>query len=128
MAKVTGFGGIILYSNDPKRLVKWYKENLGIEFGNEDYTFFYWLYQDNPEKVGKTLVEIVPPIDENHKFDQKKSSVTISFCVDNLEEMLESLRGMDGVVVYDEIREIVDGWIGWFDDIDGNKVELWEQK
>ena len=42
--------------------------------------------------------------------------------------MLETLRCYKDVIVYDEIREIVDGTIGWVDDIDGNKIELWQQK
>ncbi len=127
MASITGFGGVILYSNDPKRLIEWYKTHLGIDFGTEAYTFFYWREKENSEKIGKTLVEIVPPDNDDHIIDQSKSPVMVSFCVDNLSDILASLRQID-IKVCDEIRDINDGIIGWFYDIDGNKIELWQQK
>lgn len=125
MAKVLGIGGVVLYSKDPKRLIEWYKKHLGIHVGPETYTFFYWREKDNPEQIGKTLWEVAPPENEDHKIDAKTSTVLVSFRVDNLQEVLSNLR-KDGVAVLDEIREVNDGTLGWFFDIDGNKVELWE--
>ena len=127
MAKVLGIGGVILYSKEPKRLTEWYKKHLGIDVGTGTYTFFYWREKDNPEKIGKTLWEVVPPESNNHKIDAKTSTVIVSFRVDNLQEVLSNLR-QDGVEVLEEVREVNDGTLGWFFDIDGNKVELWEYK
>ena len=127
MAQVLGLGGVVIYSKDPKRFSEWYKKHLGIDVGDGTYTFFYWREKENPEKIGKTLWEVVSSEQKHVDIDPQKSPILVSLRVDNLKEMLASLKEA-GVEVLDEIRQVNDGTLGWFFDIDGNKIELWEHK
>ncbi len=53
------------------------------------------------------------------------SSVMINYRVDNLLELLKSLKE-EGVEIIGEMEEYEYGKFGWILDPDGNKIELWE--
>ena len=40
MDKVTGIGGIFIKAKNPKKLAAWYRDNLGVDFGENTYANF----------------------------------------------------------------------------------------
>jgi catechol 2,3-dioxygenase-like lactoylglutathione lyase family enzyme len=126
IVEVTGFGGVIIESQDPERLIDWYRDYLGVPIGEgAPYTFFYYREPHDPDQMRKILWEVAPA--EEGRNSPETSTVIFSFRVDNLERSLAALRAA-GVRVDDEVRKIQDGWIGWVYDPDGHKVELWEHR
>ncbi len=116
MAKVTGIGGAFLRANDPKALYAWYEKHLGIAAAHGCFSF-----------EAETLRASV-----NVAFFSKTSGyfptsqpAMLNFQVDDLDALLDSLVAA-GVEV-DPKRESHDyGRFGWFNDPEGNRVELWQ--
>ena len=54
MEKVTGIGGVFFKAKDPKKLLEWYRDNLGIE-APDGAAEFHWRHATNPEKGGRTV-------------------------------------------------------------------------
>ena len=55
MDNVTGIGGVFMKAKNPKELAKWYKENLGIDFADNNYVTFKWANENNPGVPGTTV-------------------------------------------------------------------------
>jgi predicted enzyme related to lactoylglutathione lyase len=121
MERVTGIGGIFFKAKDPKRLLAWYKEHLGIdcmEFG----AIFRW--KDDPRAA--TAVTVWGPFGEDTDyFAPSKASFIINFRVRNLEAMRAQLKRA-GVAVDDKVQAEENGRFGWAMDPEGNRIELWE--
>ena len=126
MRRVTGIGGIFFKSEDPRKLIEWYKKHLDVPIIKEDsgsYVIFNWQNQANLDKKGYTLWG---PFEEDTKYMKpSKKEFMFNFTVDNLDDLLKILRE-EGVHVFDEIEEHQEGRFGWILDPEGNKVELWE--
>ncbi len=118
MERVTGIGGIFFKARDPKKLLAWYREHLGIDamdFG----AIFRW--QDDPRAA--TAVTVLSPFAEGS--DYFPGSVMINFRVRDLDAMLAQLRSA-GAVVDAKVTVEDNGRFGWVTDPEGNRVELWE--
>jgi predicted enzyme related to lactoylglutathione lyase len=123
MAKVTGIGGIFFKAKDPEAVTNWYQKHLGISVDEQTGVSFQWRDKENPERIGRTVWS---PFPENTTyFDPSKSSFMLNFRVDNLDEILASLKAQ-GVQVIDKVEEYEYGRFDWILDPEGNKVELWE--
>lgn len=123
MARVLGVGGVFFKSRDPEKLKAWYVENLGIELDDEGYIIFKWSELGRIRLRAYTLWGLFP--EDTKYFEPSKASAMVNLVVDDLDEMLESLRSK-GVQVDDHIEEHQEGRFGWFIDPEGNKIELWE--
>lgn len=123
MKRVTGIGGVFFKSDHPEKLKEWYWKHLGVTPDDHGYVSFEWREKDNPEKVGMTAWEIFKS--ETDYFDKSKAPFMINYRVENLSELLNTLR-KEGVDVDDNIEEAEYGRFGWVYDPDGNKIELWE--
>lgn len=124
ITQVTGFGGVIIESQNPERLLQWYRDYLGVPIGEgEVYTFFRYRDQHHPQQIHKILWEVAAA--EPGRDAPERSTVIFSFQVENLQQSLDALRRA-GVRIDDEVRKIEDGWLGWVYDPDGHKVELWQ--
>lgn len=121
MERVTGIGGIFFKAKDPKRLLAWYREHLGIdcmEFG----AIFRW--QDDPgAATGMTVWS--PFAEDTSYFAPSTASFMINFRVRNLDVMLAQLKDA-GVAVDDKVQVEDNGRFGWAMDPEGNRFELWE--
>jgi catechol 2,3-dioxygenase-like lactoylglutathione lyase family enzyme len=84
---------------------------------------FLWREKENPARIGRTVWSPFP--ESTTYFDPSKSRFMLNFRVDNLDEILASLKAQ-GVQVIDKVEEYEYGRFGWILDPDGNKVELWE--
>ena len=123
MGRVTGIGGVFFKADDPKQLQKWYEDNLGIESDDQGYVTFTWRDKDDPDLIGHTIWSPFPK--DTKYFDPSKSPYMVNFRVDNLDELLDTLRER-GVEVDDKVEEYEYGRFGWCMDPEGNRIELWE--
>jgi predicted enzyme related to lactoylglutathione lyase len=124
MENVTGIGGVFIKAKNPKALAKWYKENLGIGFTNDNYVAFKWT-SENPDVPGSTVFSFFK--DDSDYFSPSKSKCMINFRVKDLHQLLITLKHK-GVWVADKTEYYDYGSFGWIMDPEGNKIELWEPK
>ena len=128
MATVKGLGGAFLYSNDATRLAQWYRANLGLEMDSHPNGSEYYVVlrtrdidsqrvRENPVFAIKQAVRTLP---------DDRSGFMVNLRVDDLDAMLRQLRGR-GVVVEPETIEWTLGKHAWIRDLDGNRVELFEE-
>lgn len=112
--RVTGIGGVFFRARDPKALLAWYREHLGIPGDEEDIAIF-------PESRDTHWA----PFPEDTTYWPADRQLMVNFTVASLDAMLEQLRRA-GVEVDDEIAEHAYGRFGWCRDPEGNRIELWE--
>jgi len=128
MATVKGLGGAFLYSNDPTRLAQWYRASLGLEMDSHPNGSEYYVVlrtrdidsqrvRENPVFAIKQAVRTLP---------DDRSGFMVNLRVDDLDAMLRQLRGR-GVEVEPETIEWTLGKHAWIRDLDGNRVELFEE-
>lgn len=124
MENVTGIGGVFIKAKNPAALAKWYKENLGIDFTEENYVTFKWI---NPGAniSGHTIFSFFK--ETSDYFSPSESNFMINFRVKNLHLLLITLKH-NGVWIADKTEYYEYGSFGWAMDPEGNKIELWEPK
>lgn len=122
MKRVTGIGGIFFKSADPKNLMDWYKNHLGIPAEAWGW-MFTWAEGQPADQSGYTAWSVMKS--DTTYFAPSTSSFMINYRVDDLHALLAVLRE-EGVNVLEKIEESEFGKFGWVIDPDGNKVELWE--
>ena len=129
MSLVEGLGGVFIQSSDPEGLARWYQEHLDMEFEEHpDGGSFFIVFitrdlrssevWDNPvfaiEPAGVVLAE------PDHR------GFTLGLRVGDLDQTLNRLAG-SGVAVEDRTLVWEGGKHGWMLDLDGNRVELYEE-
>jgi len=118
--RVTGIGGLFFKTNNPSKIKKWYKKHLGLPV--DEYGCTFW-WKNN---IGKDCSTQWSPFKENTSyFDPSKKQFMINFRVENLIELIKTLKE-ENVRVIGEIKEYEYGKFGWILDPEGNKIELWE--
>jgi predicted enzyme related to lactoylglutathione lyase len=128
MKLIDGIGGVFLFTNNPKRLVEWYRDCLGIVPEGEDsecnsiYKSFEYRDIENPE-VKRTIAWAIMPTDQD--ITDKPRTGRINYCVKSMAETLSHLQSK-GVAI--DKAEDYEGYgkFAWVTDPDGNKIELWE--
>ncbi len=116
MATITGFGGAFLRAKDPKALYAWYEQHLGLKRSNGSFPF-------PPEGQRAEVVFAFFKQDDAYFPTEQKAMINLQ--VDDLDGVLDRLIA-EGVTV-DEKRDVYDfGKFGWFTDLEGNRVELWQ--
>lgn len=121
-SRVTGIGGVFFKSKNPKKLRKWYRDNLGLDT-DEWGTNFIWRQSENPNKSGYT--QWSPFIESTKYFEPSQKEFMINYRVQGLESMIKKLRSK-GVTILDTIKAYAYGKFVHILDGEGNKVELWE--
>ena len=126
MAKVTGLGGVFYKARDPKALMKWYTDHLGVA-PDEGYVgaSFLWREKDDSKTVGRTILGLFAP--DTEYFAPSDKPFMINFRVDDLDGVLNKLREA-GCKVEDKVEDYDYGRFGWVTDPEGVKIELWEPK
>lgn len=121
--RVTGIGGVFFKAKDPKAMLAWYRENLGIETKG-GYIDFTWREKDHPDEIGHTAWRIFTT--NSAYFGQSTSPLMINYRVANLDRMLEQLR-KSGVKI-EKVENYNYGGFAWITDPEGNRIELWEPR
>lgn len=118
--RVTGIGGVFFKTKDPKALKDWYNKHLGLNTDQWGCTF-WWKDKDGND----CSTQWSPFKEDTNHFEPSKKDFMMNYRVENLEELLETLKA-EGVTVIDEIQKAEEGKFGWIMDLEGNKIELWE--
>lgn len=122
MKKVTGIGGIFFKAQNPQALYAWYEKHLGIQGIPGQGAMFPWQETTPPHKEGLTVWSIFSK--ESDYFGNPQSHFMINYRVENLKDLLDSLKSQ-GIEVLGEQKEEY-GHFAWIKDMEGNRIELWE--
>ncbi|MBT8210157.1 MAG: VOC family protein, partial [Eudoraea sp.] len=105
---------------NPDAVKSWYRDHLGLN--TDQYGCTFWWKDDS----GKSCSTQWSPFKEDTSyFDPSEKSYMMNFRVENLVELLDTLKE-EGVTVIGEMQEYDYGKFGWILDPEGNKIELWE--
>ena len=122
MKKVTGIGGIFFKCKDPKKVKEWYQKHLGLD--TNDYgASFEWFEGSDSKK--KAMTQWTPFSETTKYFDPSTKEFMINYRVENLEALVEELK-KEGVTILDNIESYDYGKFVHIQDLEGNKIELWE--
>jgi len=128
MAGVQGIGGVFIDSADARRLAGWYEDVLGVKM--EAHPEGIGFYRVFPTRDVDTSVVRENPVFAIHQAKEKLADTGRGFMlnlrVDDLRGFLEQLRAR-GVPVEARVLEWERGKHGWIRDLDGNRVELYEE-
>lgn len=120
MAKVLGVGGVFFKARDPKALLAWYQEHLGMPKESSDYANFF------PHTMPLSACTVFSPFtDDTAYFAPSPREFMFNFVVDDLDGALRQVRAAGGKLI-GGVKHFEYGRFGWFLDPEGNKVELWE--
>ncbi|HUF01966.1 MAG TPA: VOC family protein [Gaiellaceae bacterium] len=118
MERVTGIGGVFFRAREPKALVDWYAEHLGVPVQDDGYVVF---------SESRDAHVWAPFADDTDYWPAGKQAM-VNFTVGDLDAMLGQLRTA-GVEVDERIEELPGiGRFGWGVDPEGNRFELWEPR
>jgi catechol 2,3-dioxygenase-like lactoylglutathione lyase family enzyme len=127
VSAVEGIGGVFLESNDAATLADWYRRYLGIDFhldGDSHYVVFRTrdlhtsVIRENPVFAIVQSNETLAPPD--------RRGFTVNLRVVDLDLILEQLSAR-GIAVEEERVVWEGGKHGWVRDLDGNRIELYEE-
>jgi len=121
MAKVLGVGGVFFKSPDPQKLCNWYQKWLGASIASD---FNGVVFQPATTPPGGGTVWSAFAADTDY-FAPSQQSFMFNLMVDDLDGALAQVK-LGGAQVVGDVMEIPPGRFGWFIDLDGNKVELWQ--
>jgi len=124
---IIGIGGAFLFSNNPKQLAEWYRDNLGIDYDESpDCSSFYaaFEYRDSTDaSVKRTTAWAI--LHSKNDINGKPRTGQINYRVKSMTETLSHLQSK-GVAI-DKTEDCEYGKFAWVMDPDGNKIELWEE-
>ena len=114
--QATGIGGVFFRARDPKALVAWYADNLGVPVQPDGHVVF-------GDSRG---AHVWAPFEEDTDYWPADKQAMVNFIVPDLDAMLTQLR--DGGAEVDEKIEEMEGVgrFGWAVDPEGNRFELWQ--
>jgi predicted enzyme related to lactoylglutathione lyase len=116
MASITGFGGAFIRAKNPKALYAWYEQHLGLVRSEGSFVF------PAADERGKIAFAIFSEHDDYFPLAQR---AMINLQVDDLDGLLDRLIAA-GVTVDPKRESYSFGKFGWFTDLEGNRVELWQ--
>ncbi|MGO3022218.1 MAG: VOC family protein [Brevibacterium sp.] len=120
METVNGIGGYFLRAADPEAMTAWYRDVLGVDFGDQGL----WQQPAGPTVIG--LFEADTDYFGTRAEGQDRQQTMLNFRVADLDAMIAQLR-VAGAEVDDETQQMDGiGRFGWVTDPEGNRIELWE--
>ena len=118
---ITGVGGIFFRSKDPKALMAWYRDVLGIKLEEWGGAAMRYDATGHPPVVTLNAFK-----QTTHYMDPSTRDYMLDFAVDDLSAFLDRLKAK-GVTILNR-EDGPDGDFAWILDLDGTKIELWEPK
>jgi predicted enzyme related to lactoylglutathione lyase len=111
-----GIGGVFLRAADPEKLYAWYEEHLGIKRTPGGFVFF----SEGPQEMAVLAFFLL----DTSYFGPTEQRAMLNLRVDDLDVVLEKLRAGGVDIPKQEDHEY--GRFAWFNDLEGNRVELWQ--
>jgi catechol 2,3-dioxygenase-like lactoylglutathione lyase family enzyme len=118
MTRVTGVGGVFLRAADPDKLYGWYEQHLGLK-RTADGAFVF--FSEGPREM--TVLAFFPLDTAYFGPSQQKSMLNLR--VEDLGAVLDKLRAA-GALIDPKTEDHEYGRFAWFNDPEGNRVELWQ--
>lgn len=122
LGRITGVGGIFFKSKDPKALMAWYRDVLGIKVEAWGGAM---LPYDAPKHPSVLTLNVFK--DGADYMEPSKREFMLNFAVDDLAAFLDRLKAK-GVPILKRDDSDASGTFAWIVDPDGTKIELWEPK
>lgn len=120
--RITGVGGIFFKSKDPKALMAWYRDVLGVKLEAWGGAAMAYDAPGHPPAV------ILNAFGEKTGYmDPSTRAFMLNFAVDDLSAFLDRLKAK-AVTVLKRDDSDPSGKFAWIVDPDGTKIELWEPK
>lgn len=120
MAKALGIGGVFFKSRDPAALAQWYKQHLDFPLG-EGFNGAVFPAANLPDNA----YAVWGLFEENTEYFKPSSrDFMLNIMVDDVAGALQQVIA-GGARQVGEIETMEYGVFGWFEDPEGNKVELW---
>ena len=116
---VTGIGGVVVVSKNPRALAAWYRDMLGISLEPWGGAMFRYNLPGHPPY---TVWSSFPK--EAKEFAHSRRDFMLNLSVDDLDALCNRLR-VKGVPIY-ERQSTSYGKFASVVDPDGTKIELWE--
>lgn len=120
MPKVIGLGGIFIKCNNPKAMNAWYENTLGLKVN--DYGVGFEFIKPNNQKGHLQLGTFDK---DTTYFGSEKQQAMLNFRVDNLTDFIPLLKERN-VTILNELEDFPYGKFIHIEDLDGNRIELWE--
>jgi glyoxylase I family protein len=118
MERVTGIGGFFFRARNPHTLAIWYQERLGVQTVPETYGDEVWR-----QEAGETV--FAPFQQDSEMIGPPEHTWMINFRVDDLDAIVEQLRGAGESVDVDPVR-YPNGRFAEVRDPEGNGIQLWQ--
>jgi predicted enzyme related to lactoylglutathione lyase len=122
VGRITGVGGIFFKSKDPKALMAWYRDVLGIKVEPWGGAMLRYDAPQHPP-----MVTVATFGEATKEMDPSKREFMLNFAVDDLPAFLDRLKAK-GVTVLTRDDSDQFGKFASILDPEGTKIELWEPK
>ena len=119
---VTGIGGIFFRAEDTDATREWYRKHLNMmpeDFGGVVFPF-------GGDDVGQGGYSLWAPFKSDTKYFPAEQSFMINLRVRDLDGLLAKLSA-EGIEQVGDMEESEFGKFAWIVDLNGVKIELWEQ-
>ena len=118
--RVLGIGGFFFRAKDPAKLKQWYHDMFGVQMTPDNYDDPPWRTE-----AGTTVFE--PFEEDTTYFGDRSVGWMINFRVDDLDVIVDRLRGEGHTVEYEGGGEpFPNGRFAKLHDPEGNAIQLWE--
>ena len=118
---ITGVGGIFFRSKDPKALMAWYLDVLGIKLEPWGGAALRYDASGHPPVVTLNAFR-----QTTSYMDPSTREYMLDFAVDDLSAFVDRLKAKEVPILKRE--DAPDGSFAWILDPDGTKIELWQPK
>lgn len=119
---ITGVGGIFVKSKDPKALMAWYRDVLGVRIEAWGGALMPYDAPGHPPVVTLNAFG-----EKSRYFAPSTRDFMIDFAVDDMTAFLARLKAK-GVTILNRDDSDPSGSFAWIVDPDGTKIELWQPK
>ena len=119
---VTGIGGVFIKAKDPKALVAWYRDVLGLPVQAWGGAALHYDAPQHPPAAAWAAFAA-----SSSYFAPSASPFMINYAVDDLDAVAARLQAK-GVAILKRTDDDANGRFAWVLDPEGNKIELWEPK
>lgn len=120
--RITGVGGIFIRSRDPKALMAWYRDVLGIRVEAWGGAMLRYDAPGHPPVLTFNVLK-----DGSGYMEPSKREFMLNFAVDDLAAFLDRLKAKN-VPILKRDDDDPSGKFAWIVDPDGTKIELWQPK
>jgi len=127
MASVKGIGGAFIHSEDVPTLAAWYRDMLGIELeaypeAGAQFKVFHTRDPETSKLLNSPVFSIMPA---KEKLAASGRGFEINLRVDDLHAFIAQLA--EKGIIIEKVEEGEYGKFTWIRDLDGNRIELYEE-